>query len=292
VEAIRKGGGEVVPPQDADAIVWTSPYGYEDLRALLDERIKWVHLPIAGVDRWVQNGVVDDKRIWTCEKGSYADGVAEHGLALMLAAARRLPECIRARSFKQISGRRLSTCTICTIGTGGIGTSLARIVEPLGPRMIGVNSDGRPVKGFHVCLPTARLLEALEESDFAVLATALTPSTRKMIGTKELAALGSQGWLVNLARGELVDTDALVEALRAGRLGGAALDVTDPEPLPDGHPLWEMENVIITPHTANPHVGAPWDSHQEEVAGRLEANVRAFGSSSPMTGLINPEKGY
>jgi D-3-phosphoglycerate dehydrogenase len=240
----------------------------------------------------MDKGVIDDKRIWTCEKGSYADGVAEHGLALMLAAARRLPECIRARSFQQISGRRLSTCTICTVGTGGIGSSLARIVKPLEPRMIGVNSNGRAVEGFDACVPTSRLLEALEEADFAVLATALTPATRKMIGSKELSALGSQGWLVNLARGELVDTEALVSALRAGKLGGAALDVTDPEPLPDGHPLWDMENVIITPHTANPHVGAPWDSHQEEVAGRLEANVRAFASKGPMSGLVNPEKGY
>lgn len=132
-----------------------------------------------------------------------------------------------------------------------------------------------------------RLAEALDGADALVLALPLLPETRRLIGKAELARLAPGAWLVNLARGEHVDTDALLAALDLGILGGAALDVTDPEPLPDGHPLWHRDNVIITPHTANtPEMARPLLSE------RISTNVAAYAAGRPFTGIVDPDLGY
>jgi phosphoglycerate dehydrogenase-like enzyme len=120
-----------------------------------------------------------------------------------------------------------------------------------------------------------------------VLAAPLTDQTRGLIGERELDLIGPDGWLVNVARGPIVQTDALVAALREERLGGACLDVTDPEPLPDGHPLWDFENVLVTPHVANPP-----DLEIDLLAARVAENVRRFAAGQSLTGQIDPGLGY
>ena len=136
-------------------------------------------------------------------------------------------------------------------------------------------------------LPQARLHEALAGARIVFLALALTPGTEKIIGSAELAAMRPDAWLVNVARGRHVDTGALVAALRNGAIGGAALDVTDPEPLPDGHPLWRLENCIITPHTAD----TP-EMVERLLARRIQDNVARFAAGQPLTGLVDPAAGY
>src|SRR5690606_18442829 len=114
------------------------------------------------------------------------------------------------------------------------------------------NRSGRPVPGADLVVTPDRLGEVLRESDFVVIAAPATSATRHLIGRRELGLMRDSAWLVNIARGSLIDTDALVDALRTGEIAGAALDVTDPEPLPDGHPLWTEPRALITPHSANP----------------------------------------
>lgn len=150
-----------------------------------------------------------------------------------------------------------------------------------------VRRGADPVLGAQRTLPSSRLAEALPDARLVFLALALTPETERIIGADQLATMRRDSWLVNVARGQHVDTTALVLALEAGAIAGAALDVTDPEPLPDGHPLWEQDRCIITPHTANPH----WMS-DHLIAQRTCDNVARFAADEPLLGLVDPVAGY
>jgi D-3-phosphoglycerate dehydrogenase len=173
------------------------------------------------------------------------------------------------------------------VGTGGIGSALVPMLEPLGVRMIGVNRSGRPLAGAERTVTTPELATVLPEADFAVVAAALTPQTRGLFDAAMFARMKPDAWLVNVARGGLVDTDALVAALDEGTIGGAALDVTDPEPLPDGHPLWAQENALITPHVAN-----TWDMALPSLRAMVQRNVAHFAAGEPLEGPVDPDLGY
>jgi len=166
---------------------------------------------------------------------------------------------------------------------------LLRLLEPFRAQVTVVrrHADAEPLAGAARTVGPDRLSEALARARAVVLTPALTPQTRGMIGRAELAAMEPDGWLVNVARGGLVDTVALVEALRAGQIGGAALDVTDPEPLPDGHPLWDLPNCLITPHTADTE-----EMTRPLLADRIAANVRRLASGQELVGLLDPDLGY
>lgn len=290
-EALEAAGARLVEPEAAVAIVWTSP-GPPGLAALLEPRHRWVALVIAGVDRWLSSGVVDRERTWTCARGVYADGVAEHALALVLAQARRLPAYVRAETWQQLDTERLRGETATILGAGAIGRRVGELLAPLGVRLVAVTRHGEPLPGFERTYPPSALREALRGTRYLVVTSALTDETRGIVDGAVLDALGRRGILVNVARGELVDTEALVERLRDGRLGAALLDVVDPEPLPDGHPLWTLDNVLITPHVANPNAGNPWDSHLPELLDHLAGNVRAFADGRPLAGTIDLDAGY
>jgi len=291
-EALNEAGAELVEPSRADAIVWTSPGDTERLAALLAPRHRWVALVITGVEQWLASGVIDRSRTWTCARGVYANGVAEHGLALVLAAARRLPAYARASTWRRLETERLLGATVTILGAGAIGRRLAELLAPLGVQLVAVTRRGEPVDAFQLTVPSDELAAVLPDTRYLVVAAPSTPSTRQLVDGAVLDALPSGAALVNLSRGELVDTDALVARLRSGRLGAALLDVTEPEPLPDGHPLWSMENVLVTPHVANPNAGNPWDSHLPELLEHLAANVRAFAAGGPLAGTIDVEAGY
>jgi len=291
-EALREAGADVVEPGEAEAIVWTSPGDADELAALLEPRHRWIALVIAGIERWLASGLVDGSRVWTCARGVYADGVAEHGLALILAGARRLPASARAREWRRIPGERLRGATVTVLGAGAIGRRLAQLLAPTGARLVAVTRRGLPVAGFAETVRVSDLPGALAGTRFLVISAPLTPQTRGMVDGAMLDALGPAGAVVNLSRGEIVDTDALVERLQTGRLCAALLDVTDPEPLPAGHPLWALDNVLVTPHVANPNDGDPWDSHLPELLDHLASNVRAFGSGRPLSGVVDVDAGY
>jgi phosphoglycerate dehydrogenase-like enzyme len=292
LDAIKAAGAEVSGSNEARGLVWTNPLDPEGLKALLDSpSLEWVQLPFAGIEDFMAAGAIKEGLVWTCAKGAYGPACAEHALALTLAGARRLGLHARADTWRQPGlgspERRLAGATILLYGTGGIGGSLVPMLAPLGPRVIGVNRSGRALEGAGRTVASSELLNVLPEADFVVLSAAVTPETRKSFGREAFGAMRDSAWLVNVGRGALVDTDALVVALENGDIGGAALDVTDPEPLPDGHPLWKMDNVLLTPHIAN-----TWDMALPELRALVRRNVERFVKGEPLEGLVDLELGY
>lgn len=291
--AVRAGAGE--PTEDAtnaDAIVWVNPRDPQGLADLLKtSSARWVQLPFAGIESFVAAGVVDPNRTWTCTKGVYGPACAEHALALMLAAARRLHDHIKATTWRQggfgSPERRLAGTTALVIGTGGIGSAFVTMAKPLGVRIIGMNRSSTPLEGADRTVTVDQLHDVIGDADWIVIAAASTPATRHLIDAAALEAMRDSAWIVNVARGELIDTEALVAALEAKSIGGAALDVTDPEPLPDDHPLWDMDNVIITPHVAN-----TWDMAVPELVAMVARNVAHFAAGEELEGLVDPAAGY
>jgi phosphoglycerate dehydrogenase-like enzyme len=289
-EAIRRGGGLVVPlDQGPEGLVWTDGGAMEALHSALATRpeITWVQLPQAGVERAFQAGVVDPQRRWTSAKGAFAQPVAEHALALILAGLRQLKVRSLARTWGQPAGETLFGQPVTILGAGGIATVLMRLLEPFGTPVTVVRQHPEPVPGAVRTVTTDRLTDALPGARAVVVTVALTPQTQGLISRAELAAMAPDAWLVNVARGGVVDTEALITALQKGQIGGAALDVTDPEPLPDGHPLWDLDNCLITPHTADTE-----EMTQPLLAGRIAENVRRLAAGTELVGLLDPHLGY
>lgn len=292
VAAVQAGGGDVADPSEAEALVWTNPIDPQGLKELLrDSPIRWVQLPFAGIEEFVAAGVLDEQRTWTCTKGAYGAACAEHALALILAASRLLHVHVRAGTWRPgglgSPERRVEGTTAVVVGTGGIGAAFAPMARAVGMGVIGVNRSGRPLQGATRTVTVNDLHGVLPDADYVVVAAALTPETRGLFGRREFDLMSDRSWLVNVARGGHVQTDALVEALAEGSIAGAALDVTEPEPLPDDHPLWSFDNVIITPHVAN-----TWDMALPALRSMVQRNVERFGRGEPLEGLVDPALGY
>ena len=289
--AVSEGGGTVVGLDgEPDALVWLAPEDPQGLREALAAApsVRWVQLPFAGVERFAAAGVLQPGPAWTCAKGVYAEPVAEHAIALALAGLRSLPARARAVSWGPQAARTLYDADVTVLGAGGITTALLGLLSPYRVRATVVRRDaGTPVRGAHATVGLERLDDVLPGAAVVVVALALTPETEHVIGARQLALMDGDAWLVNVARGRHVDTAALVEALRDDRIGGAALDVTDPEPLPDGHPLWTLPNALVTPHTAN-----PWSTAQPLLARRVAENVRRFAAGRPLLGTVDLQAGY
>jgi phosphoglycerate dehydrogenase-like enzyme len=285
--AVTEGGGELVPVEDAEALIWAAPTGPEDLRAVLDANphLRWVQLPFAGVEPFVD--VLDHDRLWTCGKGVYAEPVAEHALALALGGMRGVGRYARATTWTEPYGHNLLGARVVLLGGGAITRSLVRLLRPFGTYNVVVRHRPAPIDGVAEVVGPDRLHDVLRDADVAVLALALTPDTERIIDAAALEALPEHAWLVNVARGRHVDTEALVAALQAGTIGGAALDVTDPEPLPEGHPLWSLPNAIVTPHVGNtPEMGI------ELLWARVRENVERYGRGDELLGPVHVELGY
>jgi D-2-hydroxyacid dehydrogenase (NADP+) len=278
-EAVSAAGGRLGRLEEAAALVWldSNPASFP---AALPDGVRWVQLPSAGVETWLDR--VDGARAWTSAAGAYGLPVAEHALTLMLAGARRLADCARASTWTAPPAAPLDGSTVAIVGAGGIGRALMRLLEPLDVRIVAVTRRGRDGT-----LPADRLHEALPDAHHVVIAAPATAGTRHLIGAAELEAMRADAWLVNVARGALVDTDALVAALARGAIAGAALDVTDPEPLPDGHPLWSEPRALITPHIANPPV-----TLRRYLAQRVRENVARFANGEELLSRIDPDAGY
>jgi phosphoglycerate dehydrogenase-like enzyme len=289
-DAVRAGGGiPVKVDEPADALVWLSAHDMDCLKEVLEDRpnLRWVQLPFAGVEKAVEAGVIDSERQWTCAKGSYAEPVAEHALALALAGLRCLPERVKAKSWGSPAGRSLYDQPVTILGGGGIAIELLNVLHPYRVRTTVVRRLDVPLADATETVTVDRIGEAVRGAVVVFVALALTPETERIVDAKLLEQMDERAWLVNVARGRHVDTDALVDALHSGTIAGAGLDVTDPEPLPDGHPLWSAPNCIITPHTAD-----TWEMVLPRLAARISENVAAFASGDPLRGPVDPEAGY
>ena len=288
-QAVLDGGGVVVEPGDADAVVWTDPADAAGLGALLDEHdhIAWVQLPWAGIEPYVDVVRAHADRTWTCGKGVYAEPVAEHALALALAGLRHLGPYAEAKAWGPQAGTNLLGARVVILGGGGITESLLRLLGPFGCEVTVVRRSPAPMDGATRVVGPEEMDEALAGAMLVVLALALTPETTGILDRRRLELLDPNGWVVNVARGAHIVTDDLVAVLADKRIGGAALDVTDPEPLPDGHPLWDESRCLITPHTGN-----TYEMAIPLLTERVQENVRRRLAGEPLLGLVDPEAGY
>jgi phosphoglycerate dehydrogenase-like enzyme len=317
--AVAAGGGKPGPLSDTTTgLIVGGRISGAELSARLMEHpgIGWVQLPSAGIENYAVAIADHPELVWTSAKGVYAQPVAEHVLALTLALLRRLPERIRAVSWGQQKGSSLFGAHLVVLGAGGIAIEIIRLFRIFGTRITVVRNGSGLVAEADRTISLAAgtgtagsadatggpaqtntdagaaetgvsLGDVLAEADVVVVAAALTDETRGMVGAAELARMKPGSVLINIARGALVDTDALVQALADGVLAGAGLDVTDPEPLPDGHPLWAEPNAIITPHTANTSEMA-----RPLIAARVQENVRRWAAGEELEGLVDPAAGY
>lgn len=285
--AIGAGGGHIVPVEEAEALIWTVPRLADQLEIVLDanERISWVQLPYAGIEPFVH--LVEDGRTWTCGKGIFAEPVAELALTLALAGLRDLGRFTRSKSWLDESGRNLVNGRVTILGGGGISQALVRMLKPFDCHITVVRNRVEEMEGVDEVLAAERYVDALAGADLVVLALPLTAETEEMISLTELEMMESHAWLVNVSRGKHIVTDDLVWALENGVIGGAGLDVTHPEPLPDDHPLWSLSNCIITPH-----IGATLEMEEPLLSARITSNVRLFAQGQPLEGEVYPDLGY
>ena len=280
--AVTAGGGvSVADIADAEAIVWAADEP-ERLGGALHPGIRWVQLSSAGIEDWFEAGVIDNRRTWTAAKGVYAEPIAEYVLAMLLAGARRLPELLAQRRWQPLAPLMLRQATVGLIGAGQIGEAILRLLAPFSPHTIALTRSGRPVPGADRSVGPDALDDVLRESDYLVLAAPQTPATRQLLDADRIATIKQGAFIVNVGRGTLIDTDALERALRTGHLAGAALDVTDPEPLPPHHPLWTHPTTIITSHTAST-LALGWPRFLTRVA----ENVSRFGSGRDLLGGVD-----
>ncbi|MWV63286.1 D-2-hydroxyacid dehydrogenase [Halorubrum sp. JWXQ-INN 858] len=257
----------------------------EDLVADAD-RLELFACTFAGTDHVPVDALAEHGVAVTNAGGIHAPGIAEQSIGNMLVFARRLHEGWRRKSnaeWRHFQSFELAGSTVAVIGLGSIGQEVVDRLQGFDVETLGVRytpSKGGPtdeVVGFE----TDAIHDVLARSDYVVLACPLNDLTRGLIGESELATLSPHAVLVNAARGGIVDTDALVSALRSNGIRGAALDVTDPEPLPADHPLWGLENCLITPHTGG-HTPKHWDRLADIVAD----NVAALESGDDLRNLI------
>jgi len=288
-DAVVRGGGELTPlGASTEVLVWHGGPATELADALAAApNLRWVQLPSAGVEAYVAAGVFEHDVEFTSAKGAFAEPVAEHALLLTLAALRHVTRRARATSWGTPAGISLYGLTVGILGGGGITTELLRLLAPFGVRTIVARRATSPLEGADVTTDLDGFRTHLGEIDVLVGAIALTDATRGWVSADVLAALPRTAVVVNVARGGIIDTDALVAALDAGEVAGAALDVTDPEPLPDGHALWGRDDVLVTPHTAD----TP-EMVDAMMARRIEHNVAAWRAGAPLEGRVDRAAGY
>lgn len=266
---------------DADFVALAKEYG---------RSLKWIQLTTSGIDNILKVGGFPRGVIVTNSAGLAAPMVAEHAFALMLAVGHRLREADAAqRTRTWIPDLRpgmtaLFRRTICIVGLGAIGQQVAKRAHAFAMNVIGVSRAYRPDALIPDVFPRERLNEALAQADVVLLATTVTAETVRVIGTDALGAIKPGAILVNIARGDLVDEDALVGALRDGRLAGAGLDVTTIEPLPDESPLWDLPNVVITPHAA----GGGADT-SDILLDMIDDNIRRYTAGEPLARVVDWE---
>jgi phosphoglycerate dehydrogenase-like enzyme len=285
--AVEEGGGEIVDVGAARGLIWAEPAAPDRLRAVLADHagLEWVQLPFAGIEAY--GPLLDHARTWTCAKRIYGQTTAEHALTLVLAAFRNLRDYLRADHWTPDRGRNLFGARVTILGAGGVGQALLSLLDPFDCDVTVVRRSGRPRAGATRTVGPERLEEAVTGADVVVLTLPLTPESTGIVDGSVLAAMGQDAWLVNVARGGHVVTTDLVDALRRGTVAGAALDVTDPEPLPADHPLWALDNCLITPHVANTDAML-----QPRLATLITENVRRFAAGEPLLGRVDPDLGY
>jgi phosphoglycerate dehydrogenase-like enzyme len=288
------------PVEDVEVLLhgWLSADAFDRLLARAP-RLTWVHSASAGVERALTPTARSRGIVITNARGVFSRPIAEYVMMMILAISRRLPQLLelqRERTWQPLEGVELRDVTVGIVGLGSIGRAVGALATAFGCRVIATRrrqeagsqaaDDDGPVALDRILGPDA-LPDLLGEADFVVLAAPLTPDTAGMIDAAALARMKPTAWLINVARGRLVDERALERALRDGRIGGAVLDTFREEPLPPSSPFYELENAIVTPHTS-------WSSGRvlDRSVELFCDNLRRFGEGRPLINVVDPESGY
>jgi phosphoglycerate dehydrogenase-like enzyme len=287
VELIHVPAQGDLPPEIYGDVLLIPPWDSGNLRALLDRGVRWIHTIGTGVDRFPLDLVGD--RLLTCARGASAIPIAEWVLAVMLAFEKRLPDTWVTRPPERWSSFELGGLhgrALGIVGLGGIGSAVARRALAFDMRVRGLRRSGTtsPLPGVE-CVSS--LAELLASADHLVLAVPLTAETRHLIGRESLAWVKPGLHLVNIARGALVDQEALRAALDDGRVTRASLDVVDPEPLPDGHWLYTHPRVRLSPHVSWNMPGA-----FDLLLDTFIENLRRYRAGEPLAGRVDLERAY
>jgi phosphoglycerate dehydrogenase-like enzyme len=263
------------------------------------QKLRWIHAPSAAVHQLMFPELADSTVVLTNSSEVHGPVVAEHVMALIFALAKKIPQAVRLQE-KHTWGQEVvwtelprphevAGGTLGLIGLGSIGRLVAKKVSALGMSVIAVREHVEKEKpeGVTAIFPPSALNNLLAQSDFVVIAAPLTPQTRGLMNAERLAAMKPGAYLINVGRGPLVDEAALADALRARRIAGAALDVFNQEPLPAESPLWDLDNLLITPHTAS-MTEKLWERHFQ----LFSENLRRYLARQPLLYTVDKEKGY
>jgi len=252
------------------------------------ERLRWIQVAGAGADAFLSGGTLPSDVLLTRVNVSFGEPIAEYVIAHLLARTQRIHEVHRlqaARQWRPLTVERLAGRTMGIAGTGSIGGAVAQRARGFGLRTIGLSRSGSKRDGFDACHAPDRLRAFLRELDILVICLPLTSATRGLFGREELSWMKRTSILVNVARGSIVDEEALIEALQERRIAAAVLDVFEQEPLPASSPLWAMENVTVTSHHAGLNV-------PDDIADYFLANLGRFRAGGALHGLVDPTRGY
>ena len=293
VDAIQTSGGLIANMgPDVEALVWTDYARPDLLEQTLKEnsQLRFVQLPFAGVDAFSEIIANNPGITFTSAKRSYSEPVAEHALMLCMALGRVIPERVRAKSWGKKHADSLFDAEVVIVGGGGISQQLVELLAPM--RSVVTVVRKRPAEHFQnskysKVVGFEELDTHLARAQFVILACALTEETRFLFNAQRFQLMRADSYLVNVARGEIVEQKDLAQALRAGEIAACATDVTYPEPLPDEHEMWGVENLLITPHTADtmPIVTRLF-------ALRLRENISAWLAGDELVGVVDPDLGY
>jgi phosphoglycerate dehydrogenase-like enzyme len=265
----------------------------------LCRKLRWIHAPTAAVHQFLFPELIQSDVILTNSTEVHGPVVAEHVMALVFALAKKIPQAA-ALQQKHIWGKEkiwkegappveIAGATLGLVGVGSIGGRVARMASAVGMSVIAVREHvekGKP-EGVQAVFPPEQLDEVLRQSDFVVLAAPLIAATEKLISAERLSSMKSTAYLINVGRGPQVDEAALAEALRTRQIAGAALDVFEREPLPEDSPLWNLENLLITPHTAGV-TNKLWYRHYQLFSG----NLRRYLAGEPLQHAVDKRRGY
>ena len=257
------------------------------------QKLRWVQVTSAGVDSLLFPDFVDSEVDLTSAKGIVGAHLADHAMALLLGLTRGIAIAVRKPSWDQRMPIRnasweLEGLTMGIVGLGGTGRDLADRAHGFGMRIVAVDpEDVDPPASVEACWKMDRFNDLLEESDVVAICAPLTPETEEMFDEAAFARMRDHAKLINVTRGKIVNERALMEALTTGQIGGAGLDVTPQEPLPEDHPLWGMDNVIITPHAAG---GSP--DRGNRVVDLFCQNLERLMDGEPLESVIDKSKGY
>ncbi len=288
VEKIRSCGVRVVEGPDYDAEIVFTAGTLPDFSRY--KKLKWIHTSFAGIDRLVTEELKKSKVIITNSRGVSSGLIAEHVFAFLLAFEHRLNRSMKSqakRRWEKLDAYQLDGNTIGILGLGNIGSEVARLAKAFGCRVIAVTKESMSTGHVDELLPPEKMSSMLKRADYLVLCLPLTGDTKHLLSRKEFGLMKKSSILVNVGRGEVVDEEALVIALKKGKIRGACLDVFETEPLPKSSPLWGMENVVITAHYAGNS-----GSNDARTVDLFCGNLKAFLEGKAMKNIVNIQRGY